>query len=402
MLDTDVMKMSAHEGYFDKYGGRFMPETLMPALQELEKAYLEAQKDEKFTRELAWYLTNYVGRPSLLYPAQRLTAYLGGARIYLKREDLNHTGSHKINNTIGQALLAKRMGKTRLIAETGAGQHGVATATVAALLDFECAIYMGEEDTVRQHLNVSRMELLGAEVIPVKTGSRTLKDAMNEAIRDWVGNVDNTYYLLGSVGGPHPYPAIVRDFQTVVGRETRQQMVELNGRLPDAVVACVGGGSNAIGIFHPFLPDLEVELVGVEAGGEGLNTGRHSATLNKGRPGVLHGSFSYILQDEEGQISEVHSIAPGLDYPGVGPEHAYLKDIGRVRYCSATDNEALEAFKLLSLTEGILPAIESAHALAEAVRMASAMTADKIVVVNLSGRGDKDVETIVQYKGEHI
>ncbi len=402
MLDSDVLKMYAQEGYFDKYGGRFMPETLMPALQELERAYIKAQTDKSFIRELAWYLENYVGRPSLLYPAQRLSKHLGGARIYLKREDLNHTGSHKINNTIGQALLAKRMGKTRLIAETGAGQHGVATATVAALLDFECVIYMGEEDTVRQHLNVSRMELLGAQVIPVKSGSRTLKDAMNEAIRDWVSNVDNTYYLLGSVGGSHPYPVIVRDLQTVVGRETRQQIVELTGRLPDAVVACVGGGSNAIGIFHPFLQDLEVELIGVEAGGEGLDSGRHSAALNKGRPGVLHGSFSYVLQDQEGQISEVHSIAPGLDYPGVGPEHAYLKDIGRVRYTSATDSEALEAFKLLSITEGILPAIESAHALAEAVRMASSMTADKIVVVNLSGRGDKDVESIVGYKGGHI
>ncbi len=394
--------MPAKGGYFDKYGGRFMPETLMPALQELETAYLEAQKDKGFTRDLAWYLKNYVGRPSLLYPAQRLSKYLGGAQIYLKREDLNHTGSHKINNTMGQALLAQRMGKTRLIAETGAGQHGVATATVAALLGFECVIYMGEEDTVRQHLNVSRMKLLGAEVIPVKSGSRTLKDAMNEAIRDWVSNVDNTYYLLGSVGGPHPYPMIVRDLQTVIGRETRQQILELTGRLPDAVVACVGGGSNAIGIFHPFLQDIEVQLVGVEAGGEGLDSGRHSATINKGRPGVLHGSFSYILQDIEGQISEVHSIAPGLDYPGVGPEHAYLKDIGRVRYTSATDSEALEAFRLLSFTEGILPAIESAHALVEAVRMASSMPADKMVVVNLSGRGDKDVESIVQYKGEHI
>ncbi len=394
--------MPAKGGYFDKYGGRFMPETLMPALQELETAYLETQKDKGFTRDVTWYLNNYVGRPSLLYPAQRLSKYLGGAQIYLKREDLNHTGSHKINNTMGQALLAQRMGKTRLIAETGAGQHGVATATVAALLGFECVIYMGEEDTVRQHLNVSRMKLLGAEVIPVKSGSRTLKDAMNEAIRDWVSNVDNTYYLLGSVGGPHPYPMMVRDFQTVIGRETRQQIIEHTGRLPDAVVACVGGGSNAIGIFYPFLQDTEVQLVGVEAGGEGLDSGRHSATINKGRPGVLHGSLSYVLQDIEGQISEVHSIAPGLDYPGVGPEHAYLKDIGRVRYTSATDSEALEAFKLLSFTEGILPAIESAHALVEAVRMASSMLADKIVVINLSGRGDKDVESIVQHKGEHI
>jgi tryptophan synthase beta chain len=379
-----------------------MPETLMPALQELEKAYEEFRNDDGFNSELAWYLKNYVGRPSLLYPARRLSEHVGGARIFLKREDLNHTGSHKINNTMGQALLAQRMGKKRLIAETGAGQHGVAAATAAALLGFQCVVYMGEEDTIRQHLNVSRMKLLGAQVIPVRSGSRTLKDAMNEAIRDWVTNVDNSYYLLGSVGGPHPYPMMVREFQTVVGRESRQQILEQAGKLPRVVVACVGGGSNAIGIFHPFLADAEVKLVGVEAGGEGLDSNRHSATLNCGSPGVLHGTLSYVLQDREGQISEVHSIAPGLDYPGVGPEHAYLKDIGRVRYTSATDGEALEAFKLLSLTEGILPAIESSHALAEALKLASKMSQEEIVLVNLSGRGDKDVESIVKQEGREI
>lgn len=402
MSNVDCAGMPGAGGYFDKYGGRFMPETLMPALQELEKAYEEFRNDDGFNSELAWYLKNYVGRPSLLYPARRLSEHVGGARIFLKREDLNHTGSHKINNTMGQALLAQRMGKKRLIAETGAGQHGVAAATAAALLGFQCVVYMGEEDTIRQHLNVSRMKLLGAQVIPVRSGSRTLKDAMNEAIRDWVTNVDNSYYLLGSVGGPHPYPMMVREFQTVVGRESRQQILEQAGKLPRVVVACVGGGSNAIGIFHPFLADAEVKLVGVEAGGEGLDSNRHSATLNCGSPGVLHGTLSYVLQDREGQISEVHSIAPGLDYPGVGPEHAYLKDTGRVRYTSATDGEALEAFKLLSLTEGILPAIESSHALAEALKLASKMSLEEIVLVNLSGRGDKDVESIVKQEGREI
>jgi tryptophan synthase beta chain len=381
-------------GYFGRFGGRFVPETLMPALEELQQAYNAVREDPAFTEELAWYLKNYVGRPSPLYFAAGLSNFLGGARIYLKREDLNHTGAHKINNTIGQALLAKRMQKRRMIAETGAGQHGVATATAAALLGFECAVYMGEEDIVRQHLNVVRMELLGARVIPVHAGSKTLKDAMNEALRDWVTNVRNTYYLIGSVAGPHPYPVMVRDFQAVIGRETRAQILAETGRLPDVIVACVGGGSNAMGMFYPFLEDKEVRLVGVEAAGDGLGTERHAATLNRGRPGVLHGAMSYIIQDAQGQISPVHSISAGLDYPGVGPEHAYLKETGRVAYTSATDGEALAAFELLSRTEGILPALESAHAVAEAARLAPAMPEDQIMVVNLSGRGDKDVETV--------
>jgi tryptophan synthase beta chain len=386
-------------GYFGPYGGRFVPETLMPALEELTAAYAAVKDDPGFQKEFNWYLEHYVGRPSPLYYAERLTAHLGGARIYLKREDLNHTGAHKINNTVGQALLARRMKKRRLIAETGAGQHGVATATAAALLGFECAVYMGEEDMVRQRLNVIRMQLLGAEVIPVGAGSRTLKDAMNEAIRDWVTNVRTTYYLIGSVAGPHPYPMIVRDFQAVIGRETRAQILEATGRLPDVIVACVGGGSNAMGIFYPFLNDAAVSLVGVEAAGEGLQTGRHAATLNSGRPGVLHGSLSYLLQDREGQVSPVHSISAGLDYPGVGPEHAHLKETGRVTYTTATDAEALAAFELLSRTEGILPALESAHAIAAVVRLAPALPREAVVVVNLSGRGDKDVETVARVKG---
>lgn len=386
-------------GYFGSFGGRFVPETLMPALEELETAYAAVKDDPGFQAELKWYLEHYVGRPSPLYYAARLTAHLGGARIYLKREDLNHTGAHKINNTIGQALLAKRMGKRRMIAETGAGQHGVATATAAALMGFECAIYMGEEDIVRQRLNVIRMRLLGASVIPVGAGTRTLKDAMNEAIRDWVTNVRNTYYLIGSVAGPHPYPLIVRDFQAVIGMETREQILRETGRLPDVIIACVGGGSNAMGIFYPFLEAPEVRLIGVEAAGEGMETGLHSATLNRGRPGVLHGSLSYIIQDTEGQINPVHSIAAGLDYPGVGPEHCYLKETGRVTYTAATDTEALTAFELLSRTEGILPALESAHAIAEVVRLAPSLPQDAVIVVNLSGRGDKDVETVAQVKG---
>lgn len=386
-------------GYYGCFGGRFVPETLMPALEELTAAYAAVKDDPGFQSELERYLGDYVGRPTPLYFAARLTAYLGGARIYLKREDLNHTGAHKINNTIGQALLAKRMGKRRVIAETGAGQHGVATATAAALLGFECAIYMGEEDIVRQRLNVIRMQLLGAQVIPVAAGSRTLKDAMNEAIRDWVTNVRDTYYLIGSVAGPHPYPMIVRDFQAVIGRETREQVRQETGRLPDVVVACVGGGSNAMGIFYPFLNEPAVRLIGVEAAGEGLSTGRHAATLNCGRPGVLHGSLSYVLQDADGQINLAHSISAGLDYPGVGPEHAYLKETGRVTYTTATDAEALAAFELLSKTEGILPALESAHAVAEVVRLAPTLPHDAVVVVNLSGRGDKDVETVARVKG---
>ncbi|MEW6172420.1 MAG: tryptophan synthase subunit beta [Bacillota bacterium] len=386
-------------GYFGPFGGRFVPETLMPALEELNEAYVTAVRDPEFEKELVWYFQHYVGRPSPLYYAARLSARLGGATVYLKREDLNHTGAHKINNTIGQALLAKRMGKSRLIAETGAGQHGVATATAAALLGFECAVYMGEEDIVRQHLNVIRMELLGAQVIPVGAGSKTLKDAMNEAIRDWVTNVRTTYYLIGSVAGPHPYPMMVRNFQAVIGRETREQILHAAGRLPDIVVACVGGGSNSIGIFYPFLDDPAVRLVGVEAAGEGQDTERHAATLNRGRPGVLHGSMSYIIQDADGQISPVHSISAGLDYPGVGPEHSYLKETGRVTYTSATDAEALEAFELLARTEGILPALESAHAIAEVVRLAPRLPRETIIIVNLSGRGDKDVETVARVKG---
>ncbi len=381
-------------GYFGRFGGRYVPETLMSALEELEKGYLAARAEPEFQRELNYYLQHYVGRPSPLYFAGRLTKALGGAGIYLKREDLNHTGAHKINNTLGQILLARRMGKRRIIAETGAGQHGVATATAAALFGLACVIYMGEEDMARQALNVFRMRLLGAEVRPVATGSRTLKDAMNEALRDWVTNVKTTYYLIGSVAGPHPYPMMVRDFQKIIGEETREQILACAGRLPDYILACVGGGSNSLGIFYPFLEDEETQLIGVEAAGQGLASGRHAATLNCGRPGVLHGSLSYVLQDEDGQIKLAHSISAGLDYPGVGPEHSFLKESGRVVYTAVTDAEALAAFRLLAQTEGILPALESAHALAQAVKMAPRLDAGKIIVVNLSGRGDKDVETV--------
>ncbi len=389
-------------GYFGSYGGRFVPETLMPALEELEEAYISVKADPVFAGELEYYLKHYVGRPSPLYFASRLTEYCGGARIYLKREDLNHTGAHKINNTVGQILLARRMGKRRVIAETGAGQHGVATATAAALFGFECAVYMGEEDIRRQSSNVYRMRLLGAEVIPVCSGSRTLKDAMNEAIRDWVTNVRDTYYMIGSVAGPHPYPAMVRDFQSVIGVETKAQALEQAGRLPDYIVACVGGGSNAMGIFYPFLAEPEVRLVGVEAAGRGLDTGEHAATLGRGCPGVLHGSLSYVLQDEGGQIQCAHSISAGLDYPGVGPEHSYLKESGRVKYTSATDAEALEAFRLLCRTEGIIPALESAHALAEALKIAPGLPPEKVIIVNLSGRGDKDVPAVAGEPGVNI
>lgn len=381
-------------GHFGEFGGKYVPETLMPALEELEKAYDEAKNDPEFLKELDFYLREYVGRPSNLYYAQRLTEYCGGARVYLKREDLNHTGAHKINNTIGQVLLARRMGKKRVIAETGAGQHGVATATAAALFGLECVVFMGEEDIKRQELNVFRMKLLGAEVEPVCSGSRTLKDAMNEAIRDWVTNVRDTFYVLGSVGGPHPYPMIVRDFQKVIGEETKQQMLDQEGRLPDSIIACVGGGSNAMGIFYPFLEDTQVKLIGVEAAGRGLNTPLHAATLTKGTKGVLHGAYSYILQDDDGQILEAHSVSAGLDYPGVGPEHSYLKDLGRVEYTSITDTEALEGFQVLCRTEGIIPALESSHAIAYALKIVPSMEKDKIVVINLSGRGDKDVQTI--------
>jgi tryptophan synthase beta chain len=386
-------------GHFGRFGGQFVPETLMPALEELAAAYEQARQDPSFNKEFRYYLKQYVGRPSPLYFAERLTRQLGGARIYLKREDLNHTGAHKINNTIGQALLAKRMGKRRVIAETGAGQHGVATATVAAMFNMQCVVYMGEEDIRRQELNVFRMRLLGADVAPVTSGSRTLKDAMNEAIRDWVTNVRTTYYLLGTVGGPHPYPMLVRDFQAVIGVEARAQILEQEGRLPDCIVACVGGGSNSIGIFHPFLDD-PVRLIGVEAAGHGIETGKHAATLSAGQVGVLHGALSYLLQDEHGQVLEAHSISAGLDYPGVGPEHSYLKDSGRAEYVAVTDDEALEAFQLLTHTEGILPALESAHAVAYAAKLAPTMDGDKIMIINISGRGDKDVPSISEARGK--
>lgn len=379
------------KGHFGIYGGRFVPETLIPALDELEKVYLNLKGDKKFWDELDYYLKNYAGRPTPLYYTGEFTKYLRGPQVYLKREDLAHTGSHKINNTLGQALLAIKMKKKRLIAETGAGQHGVAVATVAAMFGLPCDIYMGTEDIKRQSLNVQRMKLLGARVIPVNLGSRTLKDAINEAIRDWVTNVRDTYYLLGSVVGPHPYPMIVRDFQTVIGKETREQILNLKGRLPDYILACVGGGSNSIGIFYPFLKDKKIKLIGVEAGGLGLATKKHGATLCRGKVGVLHGTKSYILQDKDGQILSTHSIAAGLDYPGVGPEHSYLKDKGRVKYVAVTDREAMDAFKLLSKTEGIIPALESAHAVAYLIKIAGKLRKRDIVVINLSGRGDKDL-----------
>ncbi|MDN4594236.1 tryptophan synthase subunit beta [Polycladomyces subterraneus] len=381
-------------GRYGRFGGRFVPETLMYALNELETAFREAIADPAFHEELRTLLEEYSGRPTPLTYAQRLTEYVGGARLFLKREDLNHTGAHKINNTLGQALLAKRMGKKKLIAETGAGQHGVASATVAALLGMECKVFMGEEDVRRQQLNVFRMELLGAEVVPVRSGTRTLKDATSEAIRHWVTHVEDTFYMIGSVVGPHPYPEMVRTFQRVIGDEARSQFLYREHRLPDHVVACVGGGSNAIGMFAAFLADREVQLHGVEAAGHGLSTGQHAATLSQGKPGVLHGSFSYLLQDEHGQVIPAHSISAGLDYPGVGPEHAHLKETGRVRYTSVTDEEALDAVRLLCRTEGILPALESAHAVAEAVRLARTLPREQTVLICLSGRGDKDVETI--------
>jgi tryptophan synthase beta chain len=383
-------------GHFGKYGGRFVPETLMPALLELEAAYRKISRDPEFQQQLAWYLKEYVGRPTPLYLARHLTETLGGPRIYLKREDLAHTGAHKINNTMGQGLLAKRMGKRRLIAETGAGQHGVATATVAALLGMECDIFMGTEDIRRQRLNVMRMQLLGSRVVPVESGSCTLKDAMNEAIRDWVTYVRHTHYVIGSVAGPHPYPMLVRDFQAVIGRETRAQVRRLTGRLPQVLVACVGGGSNAMGLFYPFYKDSSVRFIGVEAAGHGLPSGCHSATLVAGSVGVLHGTLSYLLQNPWGNICEAHSLAPGLDYPGVGPEHAYFKDTGRAEYVAVTDDEALEGFKLLARTEGILPALESAHAIAYLSNIVQEYSADDIIIVNLSGRGDKDVEAVAE------
>ncbi|WP_341278156.1 tryptophan synthase subunit beta [Paenibacillus sp. FSL H8-0537] len=386
-------------GRFGKFGGRYVPETLMNALLELEEAYNHYSKDESFQEEIRNLLHKYSGRPTSLYYAERLSEQLGGAKIYLKREDLNHTGAHKINNTIGQGVLAKRMGKTKIIAETGAGQHGVASATIAALLGLECKVFMGEEDMKRQQLNVFRMQLLGAEVVPVLSGTRTLKDACNETLRYWVSHVDDTYYILGSATGPHPYPMIVRDFQRIIGDESRKQIVAEEGRLPDYVVAAVGGGSNAIGIFYPFIEDAAVRLIGVEAAGRGVETDEHAATMTKGRHGVFQGSLSYVLQDDNGQVLPAHSISAGLDYPGIGPEHSYLKDSGRAEYFPITDDEAMDALQLLSRTEGIIPALESAHAIAQTVKLAPTLAKDQIIVVSLSGRGDKDVETIMSKLG---
>ncbi|QQZ28066.1 tryptophan synthase subunit beta [Thiothrix subterranea] len=386
-------------GHFGAYGGRFVAETLMEPIYELEQAYEKLKNDPAFQAEFDRDLKYYVGRPSPLYLAERWSRELGGAKIYLKREDLNHTGAHKINNTIGQALLAKFMGKTRIIAETGAGQHGVASATIAARLGLECVVYMGAEDVQRQAPNVFRMKLLGATVVPVTSGSKTLKDALNEAMRDWVTNVDDTFYIIGTVAGPHPYPAMVRDFQSVIGREAREQILEQEGRLPDALVACVGGGSNAIGLFHPFLADESVAIYGVEAGGDGIATGKHAAPLCAGKPGVLHGNRTYLMEDTNGQIIETHSISAGLDYPGVGPEHAWLKDIGRANYVSVTDAEAMQGFHALTRIEGIIPALESSHALAYAMKLAPTMSKDQSIIVNLSGRGDKDINTIARLEG---
>lgn len=395
-----------HGPFFGDYGGRFMPESLIAAIDELTVAYTAAQADPVFQKELADLLHSYAGRPSVITEVPRFAEHAGGARIFLKREDLNHTGSHKINNVLGQALLTKRLGKTRVIAETGAGQHGVATATAAALFGLDCTIYMGQVDTERQALNVARMKLLGAEVVSVSTGSRTLKDAINEAYRDWVASVGHTNYIFGTAAGPHPFPAMVRDFQKVISEEARQQLLETVGRLPDAVVACVGGGSNAIGMFDAFLDDSDVRLYGIEAAGEGVETTRHAAAISKGRPGILHGSRTYVLQDEDGQTVESHSISAGLDYPGVGPEHAWLADIGRAEYLPATDDEAMQALRLLSRTEGIIPAIESAHALAGAIRIGKELGPESVIAVSLSGRGDKDMETAARYfgliDGDHV
>ncbi len=389
-------------GHFGIYGGRFVAETLMPLILEVEKAYDAAKADPSFQEELDYYLANYVGRPSPLYYAERLTEALGGAKIYFKRDELNHTGAHKINNTMGQILLARRMGKKRIIAETGAGQHGVATATVCARFGLPCVVYMGETDIARQAPNVFRMKLLGAEVVPVTSGSATLKDAMNEALRDWVTNVEDTFYIIGTVAGPHPYPAMVRDFQAIIGREVRDQMQRAEGRLPDSLVACIGGGSNAMGLFYEFLDEESVDIHAVEAAGEGIDTGRHAASLSAGRPGVLHGNRTYLLQDEDGQIEEAHSISAGLDYPGIGPEHAWLRDIGRVTYVSATDEEALDAFQFCSRLEGIIPALEPAHALAYVRRVAPELPSDHLLVMNMCGRGDKDVFSVAEALGVEL
>jgi tryptophan synthase beta chain len=389
-------------GRFGTFGGRFVSETLMPLILELEAAYKAAKTDPAFDAELQGLFKTYVGRPSPLYFASRLTAHLGGAKIYFKRDELNHTGAHKINNCIGQILLARRMGKTRIIAETGAGQHGVATATVCALFDLPCTVYMGAVDIERQQPNLFRMKLLGAEVISVTSGSSTLKDAMNEALRDWVTNVGDTYYIIGTAAGPHPYPELVRDFQSVIGRETREQILEAEGRLPDSLVACIGGGSNAIGLFHPFLDDREIRLIGVEAGGEGVETGRHAASLSAGTPGVLHGNRTYLLQDDDGQITEAHSISAGLDYPGIGPEHSWLHDVGRVEYQAVTDQEALEAFQLCARLEGIIPALEPAHALAHVMKIAADLGTDHVLVMNMCGRGDKDIFAVAEHLGVEL
>jgi len=389
-------------GHFGQFGGRYVAETLMPALLELEQAYRKAQADSSFQRELDYYLRHYVGRPSPLYHARRLSDKLGGAKIYLKREDLNHTGAHKVNNTVGQALLARRMGKTKVIAETGAGQHGVATATVAALFGMQCEVFMGTEDIRRQALNVFRMKLLGAKVHGVTSGTATLKDAMNDALRHWVTHVRDTFYVIGTVAGPHPYPEMVRDFQAVIGREARRQIIEAEGRLPDVALACIGGGSNAMGLFYPFLGDASVQLVGVEAAGLGIETGKHAASIGAGGVGVLHGNKTYLLQDADGQIEHAHSISAGLDYPGVGPEHAHLKELKRAEYVSITDDEALEAFKLLTELEGIIPALESSHAVAQTIKLAPQLRKDQIIVVCLSGRGDKDIQTVADAMGVEL
>ncbi|MCO4837985.1 MAG: tryptophan synthase subunit beta [Oceanospirillaceae bacterium] len=399
---TNATSLPDADGHFGPYGGRFVSETLFAALDDLRDTYERLWQSPKFQAEFDLDMAHYVGRPSPLYLAKRLTQKYGGAQIYLKREDLNHTGAHKINNTIGQALLAKHMGKPRIIAETGAGQHGVASATVAARLGLECVVYMGVEDIRRQAQNVYRMKLLGAKVVGVTSGTQTLKDALNEAMRDWVTNVDNTYYIIGTAAGPHPYPKLVRDFQSIIGREARRQSLEQTGKLPDAVVACVGGGSNAIGIFHPFIDDKDVRLIGVEAGGKGLETGEHAAPLSDGTPGVLHGNRTYLMSDDNGQILGTHSVSAGLDYPGVGPEHSYLKDIGRAEYVAATDDEALHSFRELCLLEGIIPALESSHAVAYACKMASQMRPDQTIVVNLSGRGDKDMQTVADIDGIEV
>ena len=399
MLDKQYLNQPDASGHYGPYGGKYVSETLMHALSELESNYTKLKDDAGFQREFDYDLAHYVGRPSPLYFAERWSNNLGGAKIYLKREDLNHTGAHKINNTVGQALLAKYSGKTRIIAETGAGQHGVASATIAARLGMECQVYMGAEDVERQALNVYRMKLLGAKVYPVTSGTKTLKDAMNEAMRDWVTNVDDTFYIIGTVAGPHPYPMLVRDFQSVIGREARAQCQQMTGRLPDALVACVGGGSNAIGLFHPFLADESVKLYGVEAGGDGIETGRHAAPLSAGRPGILHGNKTYLMEDDNGQISHTHSVSAGLDYPGVGPEHSWLKDTGRAEYVGINDDEALAAFRELNLVEGIMPALETSHALAYAAKLAKTMSRNQTIIVNLSGRGDKDINTIAKLDG---